>query len=109
MYVLRTTLLLPENLKVASEIYARSKRISLGALIRTQLAAVVDASGHDSRREDPLFASFAPFEGPMPSDLALNHDAALYDEGALSKSGTRKAVKSPASKSERRRKRNVKK
>jgi hypothetical protein len=107
MSMLRTTLLLPEDLKVAAEIYARAKRISLGALIRSQLAAVVNASERDARTEDPLFTSFESYGGPMPGDLALNHDAALYDESKVSKTGARASGKRP--KAARRRERNGKK
>jgi hypothetical protein len=78
MYMHRTTLLLPGELKTASENYARARRISLGALIRAQLAALVATPEAEARTQDPLFSGFSAFDGAAPRNLAVQHDLALY-------------------------------
>jgi hypothetical protein len=88
MYMHRTTLLLPDDLKIASENYARARRISLGALIRRQLAALVAGPDAETRAQDPLFSEFATFDGAAPRNLALQHDMALYGDIEVATKGS---------------------
>lgn len=78
----RTTVLIPEDLKVAAQRYARRHGKSLGDLIRESLRQRLQQESAASRAEDPLFADRAVYEGEAPSDLAARHDDYLYDEPA---------------------------
>jgi hypothetical protein len=91
MHMYRTTILLPEDLKLASEQVAKERGMSLGALIRSQLEKV--AGSRSSRAQDSVFADFVPFQGNTPSNLALNHDDELYGpiETTVRKVGSRKS------------------
>jgi hypothetical protein len=74
----RTTILLPEVLKAASERLAKSQKVSLGELIRSQLEKALATSVVQESGSDAIFSGFVPFSGKAPSDLALNHDDELY-------------------------------
>ena len=78
--VKRTTIMLPQSLKVQAAEYARNLGLSLGELIRKSLERVLgDTPGNDSKG-DPLFDSKAVFRGSTPRDLSLKHDDYLYGE-----------------------------
>jgi hypothetical protein len=82
----RTTILLPEDLKLASERFAKSRKISLGALIRQQLQNLVASAHANSTTQDAVFAKFVPYVGKAPANLALDHDEELYGARAASAS-----------------------
>jgi hypothetical protein len=75
----RTTIMLPDRLRVRAMEHARSAGISLGELIREALAARLD-SPSAARQRDPFFADEAVFRGSGPSDGSENHDRYLYGE-----------------------------
>ena len=78
----RTTIMIPEDLKMRAIGRAKIMEISLGGFIRESLERALqcpykDGSIHD---EDPFFADNTVFSGQTPSGLALNHDDYLYGE-----------------------------
>ncbi|MFW5920840.1 MAG: CopG family transcriptional regulator [Polyangiales bacterium] len=75
--MIRTTILLPDDLKALAERRARERGTSLGGLIREALEAAL--SGPDD--DDPLFADDEVFDGDAPRDLASAHDHYLYGDG----------------------------
>ncbi len=81
MYMHRTTILLPEDLRRRAEGAAASLGLSLSELIRRQLEKVADpATKSRGRRDDPLFRNLKPSSKATPKDLAANHDRYLYGE-----------------------------
>ena len=76
MYMERTTILLPPDLKIKAEKYAQKRGISLGELIRNSLENSLLKK--DSKEEDPFFTDRAVFSDHAPKDLADNHDEYLY-------------------------------
>ncbi len=81
MYMHRTTILLPEDLRRRAEIAAASQGVSLSELIRRQLEKVASPSGKSpGRQDDPLFKNWKPSGKATPPDLAADHDRYLYGE-----------------------------
>ena len=76
--MLRTTLMLPVELKLSAEKHARSKRWSLGELIRDCLRKCLEEDRHHGA-EDSFFADTAMAKVKTPRDLAANHDVYLDD------------------------------
>lgn len=74
----RTTVMLPADLKSRAMQQARERGISFGELLRRSLesALVSPTSAYD----EPVFADEVVFDGPSPSDLAVEHDGYLYGE-----------------------------
>lgn len=73
----RTTIILPEDLKLAALEQARKRGISFAELVREALEARLGAlSG--GPEDDPLFAEPPVYDGPAPADLAAEHDRYLY-------------------------------
>jgi hypothetical protein len=75
-----TTVMLPPELKEKAIRRAREKGISLGEFLRESLVLALNSNVAQNRKDDPLFADKAVFEGAVPSDLAEHHDQYLYDE-----------------------------
>lgn len=75
----RTTILLPDGLRLRAAKKAARIGISLGELIRQSLAKTVEEKKL-SRKEDPLFSDRRVFTGDAPSDSSVEHDKYLYDE-----------------------------
>ena len=75
----RTTIMLPADLKAKAQRRAKQMGISLGDLIRQALKEAVKKPGN-GKAVDPLFADTAVYEGPGPTDLAINHDEYLYGD-----------------------------
>jgi hypothetical protein len=78
MHMHRTTILLPEDLRVSAEACARRQGISVGELIRRQLRIVTKSKKAKSRRDDPIFRYHArnhpePAKGAVEDGVA-NHD-----------------------------------
>jgi hypothetical protein len=72
----RTTVMLPAGLRARAIERARWLGISMGELIRRSMEAMLaDSEGAGA---DPLVADEAVFDGPLPDDLAENHDRYLY-------------------------------
>jgi len=77
----RTTIMLPEDLKVQAEKAARKSRVSWGQFIRVSIEKAVRRvikSGH----EDPFFADKTVWKGAAPRDGALRHDKYVYAKGS---------------------------
>lgn len=75
----RTTIMLPEPLKLRAQAMAKQRGVSLGELIRKALIAELEdpLRGLD---DDLLFSDTATFSGDTPPDLSEDHDRYLYDE-----------------------------
>ena len=75
----RTTVMLPEDLKLKAEKRAEKMGISLGELIRLSLETQVRKKT-DTVGDDPFLSDNAVFSGDVPDDLSLNHDKYLYGD-----------------------------
>ena len=80
MWVTRTTIMIPRDLKLRARRYAKRTGISMGRLIRDSLASRLTESENKRARRDPLFADEAVFTGPVPSDISDDHDRYLYTD-----------------------------
>ena len=74
----RTTIMLPADLKVLALHRAREQGLSLGEFLRRSLEASLAGPGETPRKDDPLFSDVSVYDGPVPADLAANHDDYLY-------------------------------
>lgn len=74
----RTTIMLPEDLKLRAQETARRMGISLGELIRETLE--VKLSRNADRQDDPLFEEVPVYRGDVHADLSEEHDRYLYRE-----------------------------
>ncbi|MEQ8222715.1 MAG: CopG family transcriptional regulator [Candidatus Eremiobacterota bacterium] len=74
----RTTVMLPEDLKIKAEQKAIQEGISLSELIRISLAGYIKRSVEKSK--DSFFSDKEIFYGDVPCDLSENHDIYLYGE-----------------------------
>ena len=73
----RTTLMLPDDLKIRAQNRARGMGISLGELIRESLEITLDNADEEKLTKDSLFADDALYGGEVPKDLSRNHDQYL--------------------------------
>jgi hypothetical protein len=75
----RTTVMLPEPLKLRAQAMAEKRGVSLGELIRRALESELEdpLRGLD---DDLLFSDASTFSGDTPPDLSKDHDRYLYDE-----------------------------
>ncbi len=76
----RTTIMLPDDLKMQAHNRARVMGISLGEFVRESLETVLSQREDEKPTEDSLFADNAVYEGKAPRDLSKNHDRYLYGE-----------------------------
>jgi len=76
VYMERTTIMLPAQLKHRANRLARKLGISLGELIRESLREALNRTPADD--EDPLYSDTVSYGGPAPADLAADHDDYLY-------------------------------
>ena len=76
----RTTIMLPEELKLLAEREAYRRGISLGEVIRLALKDWVYPK-KKNRSRDPLFDFNLKFDAPCEDDLSQKHDDYLYGEG----------------------------
>ena len=76
----RTTIMLPEDLKMRALKRADIMGLSLGGLIRESLEKILHTPDVDQADDDPFFADNVVFQGKTPKDLALNHDDYLYGD-----------------------------
>jgi hypothetical protein len=70
--------MLPLELKEKAMRRARERGISLGEFLRESLELALNSGASKNRKDDPLFADRAVFDGDVPSDLSENHDRYLY-------------------------------
>lgn len=73
----RTTIMMPEDLKLRAQEAARELGISLAELIRETLERRLEGKPSD---EDPLFKDVPVYEGAVPANLSEQHDRYLYGE-----------------------------
>jgi len=75
----RTTVMIPEDLKIRAVRRANSAGLSLGGFIRESLERALksDAAG---TLDDPFLNDNAVYEDDTEVDLAQNHDIYLYGE-----------------------------
>ncbi len=76
----RTTILLPAVLKAKALRRAREQGISLDEFLCRAVEASLADAGETPRKADPLFSDVSVYDGPVPADLAANHDDHLYGE-----------------------------
>lgn len=73
----RTSIMLPDTLKIKAINFARDEGVSLGEFIRESLEMRFQkVVSHEKR--DSFFAEEHVFSGPAPTHLAENHDDYLY-------------------------------
>lgn len=77
----RTTIMLPEDLKLTAQERARERGISFAEFVRETLEARLGAPS-EGPEDDPLFAEPPVYDGPAPADLAAEHDRYLYGDDA---------------------------
>jgi plasmid stability protein len=75
----RTTIMLPDDLKLQVRARARERGISLSEFTRTALEQAL-ARNTPGSATDPLFADHEVFQGETPPDLAGHHDDYLYGD-----------------------------
>ena len=73
----RTTLMIPEDLKIRAARRANAVGISLGGFIRESLERALKSDGNVAF-DDPYMNDNSVYEGDIPADLAQNHDKYLY-------------------------------
>lgn len=78
--MLKTTVMIPEDLKDLAQRYAEQHGISLSDLIREALRERLRQDAVSSRTADSLFADQAVYEEDAPKDLTARHDDYLYDD-----------------------------
>ena len=77
--MIRTTIMLPTELKTLAARRAGELGISLGELIRESLEMKL-SQAKSQDHEDSFLADEAVFAGPAPNDLAKEHDRYLYGD-----------------------------
>lgn len=75
--MIRTTLMLPEDLKRRAQALARRRGMSFGELVRGSLEATLRGDAGEVA-EDALFLDRAVYDGAVPEDLSERHDGYLY-------------------------------
>jgi hypothetical protein len=75
----RTTVMIPQDLKIRAARRASSVGISLGELIRESLERALN-SDFAELLDDPFLTDNAVYEGDTPIDLAQDHDKYLYGD-----------------------------
>ena len=75
----RTTVMIPEDLKIRAARRANAVGISLGGFIRESLERALKSDGNLAF-EDPYMSDNSVYEGDIPADLAQNHDQYLYGD-----------------------------
>ena len=75
----RTSIMLPQQLKMQASDKAHRLRMSLGEFIRRSILSSLGSS-QERVKKDTLFADTTVFRGKTPKDLSQNHDRYLYGE-----------------------------
>jgi len=75
----RTTVMMPEDLKIRAAKRANAVGLSLGGFIRESLERALGSDGN-VLLDDTYMSDNSVYEGDMPADLAQNHDQYLYGE-----------------------------
>ena len=72
----RTTIMIPEDLKVRAARRASAVGMSLGGFIRESLERALNSDGKTTL-DDPYLSDNSVYEDDIPADLAQNHDKYL--------------------------------
>jgi len=75
----RTTIMIPEELKIRAARRANAVGISLGGFIRESLERALNSDGNVAL-DDPYLGDNSVYEGNIPADLAQHHDKYLYGD-----------------------------
>ena len=75
----RTTVMIPQDLKIRAERRANSAGLSLGAFIREALEKALKSNAAGTLG-DSLLDDNAVYKGDIEADLAQNHDKYLYGD-----------------------------
>ncbi len=75
----RTTVMIPEDLKIRAALRANAVGISLGGFIRESLERALK-SDDNVALDDPYMSDNSVYEGDIPADLAQNHDKYIYGD-----------------------------
>ncbi|CAB1073807.1 hypothetical protein D1AOALGA4SA_1954 [Olavius algarvensis Delta 1 endosymbiont] len=75
----RTTIMLPEDLKIRATRRANAVGISLGGFIRESLERALKTNGNVVL-DDPYLSDNSVHDGDISADLAQNHDKYLYGD-----------------------------
>ena len=75
----RTTVMIPEDLKIRAARRANTAGLSLGGFIRESLEKSLKSYAAGTL-DDPFLTDNAVYEGNTEVDLAQNHDIYLYGE-----------------------------
>ena len=73
----RTTVMIPDDLKIRAANKAQSEGISFGEFVRVSIEKAL-RTGNDEYPDDPFLSDNTIFEEETPDDLAQNHDKYLY-------------------------------
>ena len=79
----RTTIVLPPRLKQRATALARQRKVSFSEFVRQAVQKAVnetDQKPSSKAHRDRFWTDIPVFNGPGPTDIALNHDKYLYDE-----------------------------
>lgn len=74
----RTTIMLPEDLKIKAEEFSRKKGLSLGEIVREAMRDLLKKAEEDEG--DSFFSDTAVYKKDVPKDLSRNHDEYLYGD-----------------------------
>ena len=75
----RTTIMMPEDLKIRAAKRADTLGVSLGEFIRDSLERILK-SDNVIIFDDPYLGDDAVYDGDTPIDLSQNHDKYLYGD-----------------------------
>ena len=75
----RTTIMIPEDLKIRAARRAKAVGISLGGFIRESLERALNSDSKVAL-DDSYLSDNSVYEGDIPADLAQNHDKYLYGD-----------------------------
>ncbi len=78
--MIRTTLMLPDELRRSAFDAARQRGISFGELVREAIRAAISSAPRADMVRDSFFDDKAVYQGPAPADSSLRHDDYLYGE-----------------------------
>lgn len=75
----RTTIMIPEDLKIRAARRANAVGISLGGFIRESLEKALKSDSKVAH-DDSYMSDDSVYEDDIPADLAQNHDKYLYGD-----------------------------
>ncbi len=78
MYMTRTSVMLPPELKNRAMRRARDLGVSFGEFLRQSLGGALE--GRSAEKKDTLFCDDALFSGKLPPRLSAEHDRLLYGD-----------------------------